>query len=97
MLQTELVEHRIAYKKSQWAYTSISPQSGAMGLCEVLDAQQLLFEAFSHIMRIFSSVQPQTESTFPFQYNIIFETYQSSEIPSSTLERDRHMRPLTFL
>ncbi len=30
-------------------------------------------------MRIFSWVEPQTESTFPFQYNIICETYQSLE------------------
>ncbi len=30
------------------------------------NAQQLLFEIFSHIIRIFGSVQPQTESTCPF-------------------------------
>ncbi len=53
---------------------SISPntQNGAMVLCTEFNAQQLLFEAFSHIMRIFGSVEPQTESTSPFQYNIIF-------------------------
>ncbi len=81
--------------------------------CSVFNDEQLLFEAFSHIMRIFGSVEPQTESNFPFQYNIIFETYQSSEssssivhynipkmssfdLPSSTLEGDRQVRPLTF-
>ncbi len=36
------------------------------------NAQQLLFEAFSRIMLIFGRVEPETESTFPFQYNIIF-------------------------
>ncbi len=56
---------------------SIFSQSGAMGLCTEFNSQQLLFEAVPHIMRIFSSVEPQNESTFPFQSNIIFETDQS--------------------
>ncbi len=30
------------------------------------------------------------------QYNVIFETYQSLEPPSSTPVRDRHVRPLNF-
>ncbi len=47
--------------------------------CTKFNAQKLLFEAFSDIMRIFSRIEPQTEYTFPFQYSIIFETYQSSE------------------
>ncbi len=68
-----------------------------MELCAEFNAQQLLFEAFSHIMRIFGSIEPQTESTFPFQYNIIFKTYQSLESLSSTLDGGRHTRPLTFL
>ncbi len=62
-------------RKSQSPHTSIfppSPQSGAMGLCTEFNAQQLLFEAFSFIMRIFGRIEPQTESAFPFQYNIIF-------------------------
>ncbi len=45
------------------------------GLCWTeFNVQQLLWETFSLIMRIFGSVESQTESTFPFQYNIIFET-----------------------
>ncbi len=42
------------------------------------NAEQLLFEAFSHIMRIFDNIEPQTESTFPFLYIIIFQRWQSS-------------------
>ncbi len=56
-----------------------------------------LFEAFSHIMRIFGSVEPQTESTSPFLDNIKFETYQSLEPPKTTLEGGKHVHPLTFL
>ncbi len=37
--------------------------------CTKVNAQQLLFEPFPHIMRIFGGVVPQTEFTFPFQYN----------------------------
>ncbi len=86
-------------QKSQWVHAYISSPSptGAMGLCTEFNAQQLLFEAFFHIMRIFGSVETQTESTFPLQYNIIFETYQSLEVLSSTLEEGRHVHPLTFL
>ncbi len=58
---------------------------------------QCLFEAFSHIMRIFGHVQPQSESTFPFLYIIIFQRWESFEPPSSTLWGDRHMRSWTFL
>ncbi len=47
--------------------------------CTEFNARQLLFEAFSQIMRIFDSIEPESESTFPFQYNIIFETNQSLE------------------
>ncbi len=71
-------------------------QSGVMRLCTEFNAQQLLFETFSHIKLIFDSVESQTESTFPFQYNIISETY-SLEPLSSTLEGSWHVRPLTFL
>ncbi len=55
------------------------------------NAQQLLFEAFSHIMRIFGSVKPQTESPFPFQHNITFETYQPLKPLSFTLEGGRQV------
>ncbi len=50
------------------------------------NAEQLLFELFSHIVRIFGSIEPQTESSFPFLYIIIFQRImQSFEPPSSTL------------
>ncbi len=68
-----------------------------MGLCMKFNAQQLLFEAFSLIMRIFGSFVHQTESTFPFQYNLIFETYQPLKPPSSTLEGGRYVCLLNFL
>ncbi len=58
---------------------------------------KLLFEGFFDIMRIFGSIPPESESTFPFQYNIIFETYQYFESHNSTPGGDRHVRPLTFL
>ncbi len=35
-------------------------------------------------IRIFGSVKPQTESTFPFLYIIIFLRWESFEPPSST-------------
>ncbi len=33
-----------------------------------LNSQQLLFEAFFHIIHIFGSVEPESQSIFPFQY-----------------------------
>ncbi len=61
------------------------------------NAQQLLFEAFSHILRIFGRAEPLSKSTFPFLYIIIFQRWQSLESPSSTPGEHRHMRPSTFL
>ncbi len=70
----------------------------AYGLfCAKFDSKQLLFEQFFDIIGNFSSVQSENEPTFPFQYSIIFETYQSFKTPSSTPGGDRHVRPLTFL
>ncbi len=48
-------------------------------------------------MRIFSSVESQKESNFPFLYIIRFQTYRSLEPPSSTRGRGRHMRSWTSL
>ncbi len=97
ILPIKVVRHWILYKKvSRRTRLSPPPQSGAMGLCTEFNAQRLLFEAFSHIMCIFGSLEPQSESTFPFQYNIIFETYQSLEPLTSTLEGGRHVHPLIF-
>ncbi len=52
---------------------------------------------WANIIGNFGSVWPENESTFPFQYNIIFETYQTFEPPTSTPGEDRQVRPLTFL
>ncbi len=43
-------------------------------------------------MRIFGSVQPESESTVLFQYNIRFKMYQSFDTRSSTPGGDRHVR-----
>ncbi len=58
---------------------------------------QFLFEQFFDIIDNFGSLQSKNESTFPFQYNIIFETSLSFEPPISTPGRDRDVRLLTFL
>ncbi len=63
-------------------------------LCTGFNAQQLLFQVLFHTICIFGSIKPQTESTFPFQYNV---TYQSLELLSSTPGRDRHVRSLIFV
>ncbi len=56
--------------------------------------QQTSFEAFSDIKSIFSRVEPQNESTFPFQYDIIFDiNLWSPPLPGEI----KHARPLTFL
>ncbi len=48
----------------------------ARGLfCMKFNSEQLLFEAFFDVMRIFGSVQPQNESNFPFLYIIRFQTF----------------------
>ncbi len=65
--------------------------------CKKFNAQQLLSEEFFDIIAIFGSIEPLSESTFSFHYNIIFKTYQSLEATSCTFGEDRHMHPLTFL
>ncbi len=47
------------------------------------NAQQLLFKVGSDIMNIFGNFEVESESTFPLQYTIIFETYQSLETSTS--------------
>ncbi len=60
--------------------------------CTKLNFEQLLFKAFFDAIRIFGSVErePQTESTFPFLYIILFQRGQSLKLPSSTPGGDRH-------
>ncbi len=59
--------------------------------CTKFNSQQLLFEQFFDIISNFNNVQQENEFTFPFQHNIIFETYQSSKAPSSAPLGDRHV------
>ncbi len=67
----------------------------ARGLfCTKFNSKQPLAEQFFQIIGNFG---PGNESTFPFQYNIIFETCQSFEHPSSTPGVNRHECPLTSL
>ncbi len=39
--------------------------------CTRFKAQQLLFEAFLDVTRIFATIEPWSESTFPFLYIIV--------------------------
>ncbi len=60
-------------------YSSLEPSSSTLGeicirrlFCTKFNSDQLLFEAFSDVMRIFGSIEPQSESNFPFLYVITF-------------------------
>ncbi len=43
--------------------------------CMKFNSEQLLFETFFEVMRIFGSIRPQSEYNFPFLYIIRFQTY----------------------
>ncbi len=47
--------------------------------CTKFNDKQLLFQTFFDVMHIFGSVEPQTESTFPVLYIIIFQKRESSK------------------
>ncbi len=66
-----------------------------LSFCTESNAQLLLFEAFT--VGKFSSVEAKSKSTFPSEYDTIFETYQSFEPTSSTPGGDRHVCLVTFL
>ncbi len=51
--------------------------------CRKFKSQQPLFGAFLHIICIFVSIEPWSESTFLFRNIIIFQTWQSLQCPSS--------------
>ncbi len=55
-----------------------------------------IYSIFFSIIGISYSFESYSESIFPFQYIIIFQTYQSLDPSSSTPGRNRHMHPLTF-
>ncbi len=60
------------------------------------NVQKLLFKAFLDTMCIFWQRSALTWINFPFQFNIIFETYQSFDPHSFNPGGDRHVRPLLF-
>ncbi len=51
-------------------------------------------KSYFNFMLIFGSVEPQSESNFPFLYIIRFQTYCSLETPNSTVGRVKHTRSL---
>ncbi len=59
--------------------------------------QTTLIQTFFHIMCIFVSIDPQSESNFPFLYIIRFQTYLIFGAPSFIHGGDRHIRLQTFL
>ncbi len=59
--------------------------------CTKFNAQQLLFELFSDIIGNFDSVEPKIESTFLFQYNIIFLKHINFSSPLAPLSREIDM------
>ncbi len=65
--------------------------------CTEFNGQQLLFVAFLDIMRVLSSVQPQSKSTSPFLNITIFQKMAIFGAPLLTLGADTHMHTLTFL
>ncbi len=48
-------------------------------------------------MRIFGSVEPQSESNLLLLYSLRFQAYLIFETPGSTRGGDRHMRSQTVL
>ncbi len=57
----------------------VAPLSGEIDIClrglfcPKFNAKKVLFEAFIEILRIFGSIQPESECIFPFLYNLIFQ------------------------
>ncbi len=90
-------------------WESFTPTSSTMGgwgeidtcarglFCTKFNFEQLLFKALFDAMRIFGSIEAQTESTSPFLYIIIFQRWVSVGPPSSTLRGDRHKNLQTSL
>ncbi len=71
-------------------WSILAPRVGQVDICArghfctKFTSKQLLFEAFFDVMRTFGSIEPHSESNFPFLYVIRFLTYWSWEPPSST-------------
>ncbi len=87
-------------------WESFKPFSSTLGedrhmhsglFCAKFNFKQLLFKAFFDAMRIFGGVEPQTESTSPFLYIIIFQRWESFKSSNSTPGEDIHMHAPTSL
>ncbi len=63
----------------------LAPLHGEIDICVCglfrtkFNAKQLLFQSFFDVVHLFGSVEPQTESTFPFLHIIIFQRWLSFE------------------
>ncbi len=56
-----------------------------------INFEQVLFKAFFDVMRIFGSIKPQAESTFPLLFIIIFQRWEFFDPLVSLSVGDRHM------
>ncbi len=66
--------------------------------CWKFNSQQLLLEVVFGVICNFGSIEHCSESTFPFHYIIIFETWLSFEgCTFFSPWEDRHVHPLSFL
>ncbi len=63
--------------------------------CPKFGAEKLLLDAFFGILRIFASVQPKSECTFSFLYNLIFKPYHLSS-PLAPLRGRQTYAPAGF-
>ncbi len=69
----------LQYSKNGYLSRSLAPLCGEIDLCAArlffmkLNYKQRIFESFLDAMLIFDSVDPWSESTFPFFYIIIFQ------------------------
>ncbi len=74
---TSQFQYIIIFQRLQ-SFKAPSSTPGDMDICAdwffciKFNSQQLLFEQFLDIVGNFGSVQPESESTFPFQWNIMF-------------------------
>ncbi len=75
--------------QTYWSLETLAPLVGEIDicaprlLCMKFNSEQLLFDAFFDIMRIFGNIKSQSELTFPFHYIITFKIwtfYQPGDI-----------------
>ncbi len=91
-----------SYNVHKWKSPPTSTPGWDVHVCSLTFLYEIQFRTtfiwtFFDVMHIFGSVEPQSESNFPFLYIIRFQIYWSLELPSSTCGGDRHMCLGTFL